>query len=285
MNDYYNNHAINKPCASTVKAAIESLERFMESEEGEPSFKVSDLTPERIERYKKQDLSPNTLQTYLKYLRAGLSRAVKMGKLTTAPHIEVFKKFELNGPRRAYISPDMMAEALDYASGQLYDFLIFGIGTIARTNTILDYHTSQTDFTNRLIDLNQPNRRQTTKYRPVIGLNDFMAEKLKDREGHFVSWRGRKITRIDKTFNTMKKDLGWAAEYHGKTVRHSVAKTIRNRKEWNVNPWELAGHMGHVAVEMTETYAQYQPDPDGTVAKAICNYVAELERKCGFTLT
>lgn len=43
--------------------------------------------------------------------------------------------------------------------------------------------------------------------------------------------------------------------------------------------------MGHVAIEMTETYAQYVPDPDGTVSNGIVKYVEELEAKCGFTPT
>ena len=52
-----------------------------------------------------------------------------------------------------------------------------------------------------------------------------------------------------------------------------MASELRKR---GVNPWELAGYLGHSLLNMTELYAIYDPAYLSTVAKGIDDIISDL---------
>ena len=326
LSNYWLEHGRTLTAAQVINSAILSFTKFIDLEEDTGRVTgltmLSDLTPRYIRRYiawrlthsirvvhneegevvkvltSKKDISPNTVQTYVKYIRAAINWAYKNGDISICPYIPGLSRYELNGPRTAFISIEMMANALTYAHTHkmdyLFKFIICSIGTIARPQTVLELHVgSQMDWTQGLLDLNPLGRRMTSKRRPVVAVPELLEKWLKKESGYFVQYNNDQVKSIKKSWRTMRAELKWPTDIITKTIRHSVAKTLRTnsalKKKYGfiIDPWELSGHMGHQAaggLEITEGYAQYVPDTESTVIQGLNAYFKELEQAVDFDL-
>lgn len=326
LSNYWLEHGRSLTAAPVINTAIISFTKFMDIEEDAGRIPgltmLSDLTPRYIKRFitwrllhsvkvKKDDegeiievnvikkvTSPNTVQTYIKYVRAAINWAYKNGDIESCPHIPGISKYELNGPRTAFITMDMMADALTYAHEKkmdhLFKFILGCIGTIARPETVLDIHVGrQMDWTQDFLDLNPPGRRLTSKRRPIVAVPNLFKEWLSKETGYLVQRQEKPVHSIKKAWRTMREELQWPKAIVSKTIRHSIAKTLRTnsgfKKKYKIiiDPWELSGHMGHQApgsLQITEGYAQYLPDKESTIIQGLNAYFCELEEKVNFNL-
>lgn len=323
MINYWLDHGQNLTAAPVIKTAINSFNKFLQLEEDagqiEGEAQISDITPRLINRFIKwrsdhsiklieddennitinaikKKTSPNSVQTYIKYLRAAFNWAHANGDIDKRPQIPGLKKHQLNGPRKGFITFDMMIDALRYAQGspQLFNFIIASIGTLARPETVLAIHVSDMmDFTQDFLDLNPPGREYTSKHRPMVAVPDHLITWFKNEPGFLIQYKGQQMVSIKRSWGTMRTKLKWPAHIISKTIRHSVARTLRNdagfKKRYNliIDPWELSGHMGHMGggnLDMTEEYAQYEPNTESTVIQGLNAYFMELERLADFSL-
>ncbi|WP_339865004.1 phage integrase SAM-like domain-containing protein [Paremcibacter congregatus] len=324
--NYWLEHGRGIPAAPVINTTITSFTKFIDQEEDAGRIAgltmLSDITPRFIRRFItwrlshttkvrkdkagnitrilviKKKSSPNTVQTYIKYIRAAINWAYKNGDILYCPHIPGISKYELNGPRTAFISIQMMADALTYARDKkmdyLFKFILGCIGTIARPEAVLDIHVGhQMDWSQDFLNLNPPGRRLTSKRRPVIAVPDLLKAWLREENGHFIQLQGKPVKSIKKGWRTMREELDWPKLIVSKTIRHSIAKTLRTNSDFKkkydliIDPWELSGHMGHQApgsLGITEGYAQYIPDGGSTVIKGLNAYFKELEEIVAFNL-
>lgn len=79
----------------------------------------------------------------------------------------------------------------------------------------------------------------------------------------------------------MRNDLKLPKTCHPKLLRHSMASELRRRR---VDPWELAGQLGHQMLKMTEIYAVFAPDYLSTVQAGINDIIGDLRMSCGSAL-
>lgn len=326
LSNYWLEHGHSLVAAPVINTTITSFTKFIDLEEDAGRISgltmLSDITPRFIKRFitwrlshsinvikddagdiseiqvLKREVSPNSVQTYIKYIRAAINWAYKNGDILFCPHIPGISKYELNGPRTAFLTINMMAGALNYAHQKkmdhLFKFIIGCIGTIARPETVLDIHVGlQMDWIQDFLDLNPPGRRLTSKRRPIVAVPGLLKEWLSEEPGYFVQRQGKKVKSIKKAWRTMRDELQWPNNIVSKTIRHSLARTLRTNSEFKkkynifVDPWELSGHMGHQAsgsLEITEGYAQYIPDGESTVIQGLNAYFLELEEKVNFDL-
>ncbi len=326
LSNYWLEHGRSLVAAPVINTTIISFTKFIDLEEDAGRISgltmLSDITPRFIKRFitwrlshsinvikddagdiskiqvLKREVSPNSVQTYIKYIRAAINWAYKNGDILFSPHIPGISKYELNGPRTAFLTINMMADALNYAHQKkmdhLFKFLIGCIGTIARPETVLDIHVGlQMDWIQDFLDLNPPGRRLTSKRRPIVAVPDLLKEWLSEESGYFVQRQGKQIKSIKKAWRTMREELLWPKNIVSKTIRHSMARTLRTNSEFKkkynifIDPWELSGHMGHQAsgsLEITEGYAQYIPNGESTVIQGLNAYFLELEENVDFDL-
>lgn len=323
LSNYWLDHGQDLIAAPVIKTAINSFSKFLELEEDadriDGEAQISDINPRLMSRFIKwrsnhtirlieddenniiidafeKKTSPNSVQTYIKYLRAAFNWAHQNGDIDYLPKLQGLKKHQLNGPRKGFITFDMMVDALRYAQGspQLFNFIIASIGTLARPQTVLAIHvTDMMDFTQDFLDLNPPGREYTSKHRPMVAVPDHLITWFQIEPGHLVQYKGRPMASIKRAWGTMRTKLKWPDHIVSKTIRHSVARTLRNdatfKKQYKliIDPWELSGHMGHMGggnLDMTEEYAQYEPNKESTVIQGLNAYFMELDRIADFSL-
>ena len=147
----------------------------------------------------------------------------------------------------------------------------------------------------RRFNLNPAGRAQTKKHRPIVPVNDLLHAWLCDTEEWLVckerSWfdTDEQIERVEQIsvkavrsgWDTMRTHLGIPKGWGPKLVRHSMASELRKRR---VDPWELAGQLGHRVLKTSEIYAIFDPDYLSTVQLAIADILSDLEKSCGAAL-
>lgn len=315
--NYWLDHGKASSAKHSIKSSMNTFLNFIEIEEKEGRINdpalVSDIKPRLIEQYKKwrkthstrlvddelvsipAAISPNTIQTNLKYISAAFNWALENENITKSPKISALPKYQLNGPRTSFISIDMMVDALKYSKDKphLYNFILASIGTIARPSTVLDLQGNMMDWSTGYLNLNPKGREYTSKHRPIVAVPEFMKKWLKWQKGYLITFNGNPIISIRKSWAKMRNDLDWPEMVIAKTIRHSINKTFRNdtlfkkRHGVFIDRWELSGHMGHRGrgdLETTEDYAQYEPNENSTIIQGLNSYFSELQSRVDFDL-
>jgi len=149
-------------------------------------------------------------------------------------------------------------------------YVLLGLFTMARPTAILELTWDRVDFDRRLIDLNPAGRKQTSKRRPVIKMNDELLEAMT------IAYEGRQIAHViergGKPVANIKKAFQAASERSGIHVtpymlRHTGAVWAA---EEGTSMSAIAQFMGHDDDSTTQKhYARYSPDYLADVANAV----------------
>ena len=119
-----------------------------------------------------------------------------------------------------------------------------------------------------------PGEQQTDTHRPTIPLVTALEPFIKHwTDGDYlVSWRGRQVRKILKSFTKIRNHVG-LPDVIPYTIRHTMASKMRRASV----PWpEIAGWLRHSIGNTTDVYAHWPPDYLASGARAIDAYWHEI---------
>lgn len=258
---------------------------------------------------KSRPRSPATVEESIIQLKAALNHAWQNRRILYVPPIKHKTRPEVSAARTDRITVAQMAEMLDYTcrgagnyAGHaarllpLRRYLIAAICTLARPDAIMDMSVRperrQWLREDRRFALNPVGRIQTKKHRPVIVVNDLLEEWLCATQDWFVCREKTAVNpetgeeviiqtgvaSIRSAWDTMRETLKLPQSWGPKLLRHSMATELRRR---GVDPWELAGQLGHRVLKTSELYAAYDPNYLSTVQAGIGDIVEDLRKLTG----
>jgi len=262
---YYTNHGQHCKDSDAVKAAIKKVI------EHSPGLTVSQYNLEHQEQFiadmREAGLADGTITKYQSVVRRALQYAYKRDQLESVPYIKTVGAGQND---RVMTLEESAALWNEVTSDHIGLWMMLAFNTLARPSAALELEWHQVDMENRLINLNQPGRKQTNKFRPVVPISDTLYRYLVPNESARVI--GKELKSVKRQFGTMVKRAG-LDNVTAYTIRHTMATELRKR---GVPPWELSGFMGHKIAGTTEIYAQYDPSYMRTASQAIDAYFAEL---------
>lgn len=149
-------------------------------------------------------------------------------------------------------------------------YVLLGLYTMARPSAILELTWDRVDLARRLIDLNPSGRKQTSKRRPVVKMNDELHEAMDEafaagQIAHVIERGGKPIENIKKAFQAASERSGIHVTPY--MLRHTGAVWAA---EEGISMSALAQYMGHDDDSTTQRhYARYSPDYLVSVANAV----------------
>ena len=247
--------------------------------------------------------SDATSEDVIRQCKTAITYAYDRQRITGRPEFRVRATRYIRAVNRDRISVAQLGEMLDYCvhggndrSSQLWQYhalrryLVAAICTLARPSSIFDMSVDpdrrQWLKTDRLFDLNPAGRVQNNKRRAVIPIHPVLEDWLKHTDKWFICmeqhWKRvpysathvqRRVATCNGSWRTVSRHIGLPDNFPIRLLRHSMASELRKR---GVNPWELAGYLGHSLLNMTELYAIYDPAYLSTVAKGIDDIISDL---------
>ena len=183
---HYELHGSKLASADAVRHSLSKWNDFFAGE------LVADVTPARqrdfVTHLRAEGLSDGYIRRILADGKAAFNRAHREGELLAVPHVALVAEAE---PREMVATIQEVA-ALFRVAGDLDHFrayMVLALGTAARPAAILQLKASQVDIESRIINLNQPGRRQTKKRRPAVPICDTLLPFLASAPaGHLVQW-------------------------------------------------------------------------------------------------
>lgn len=280
-------HAANKVSAARDAQAAEFLLNFW----GERV--VADITPETLGAYARwrrqtgrgtrivkpatedspaqwSPLSDTTIRLELATLRAALKWHVKHGLLTRDPPITMPPKPA--GRDRWLTFQEAVALVRACKESYLRRFVLLALYTGARKQAILELRWVQVDLERRLIHLNPPGRRQTSKGRPPVPIADplyyaLRGAKAKARTPWVIELTEEQASRIKAESRAPVGDVkkGFAAACKRAGLKDVTPHTLRHTcGSWlaqaGVPMIEIAAWLGHSHSRTTELYAHLSPE-------------------------
>ena len=170
--------------------------------------------------------------------------------------------------------PDKRAQRLAERAN-LLRYLRFAVATWARPDAIFECKRDQWHSDAGVLDLNQPNRRQTKKYRPKIPIAKQFRPLLDSGEAFLPVSLVRAPWAAMRTALKLPDGRGDAAE---KLIRRSVATLAR--KIIGEGQWRQGEIMlGHVKSSISDIYALPDPVHLGRALEATETIIAEIEAR------
>ena len=214
----YEQRAANTAAPERIGYAIGALAGFWAGN------MVDDITEETCQAYARHRAKkPGTIRRELGVLRAANNYAVRRGRLTRAPFVWLPPKPD--GKDRWLTRRELAAllrAARSSAKVRLHLplFILLGVYTGARKETILSLRWPRVDFERGHIDLNPPGRARTSKGRPVIPiprrLMTFLrlARRRGSETGFVVHRDGKPIRDVKVGFAAAAVRAGLCEEVH-----------------------------------------------------------------------
>lgn len=218
--------------------------------------------------HKARAVSDATSRYELLLLSTALAWAKGKASYTEKPKVWLPPKPERRIRHLKHEEFEAFFEAVRAPHARLY--VLLGLYTMARPSAILDLVWDQVDFDLRQIDLNPPGRRQTTKTRPIVAMNDSLfvavSEAYAARQiDHIIERGGERIHCIKKAFQAASERCGLHVTPY--MLRHTGAVWAA---ESGISMAELAQFMGHEDDRTTQKhYARYSPNYLRKVANAV----------------
>lgn len=224
-----------------------------------------DLKPDQVDAKVSKDYlrwrnrATNTMRHELSLVRTACNWAVGERHIPAAPPIKLPPLPETSV---GHISKEEFRRFLDgCATPHVRLFAMLGVTTGGRKTALLEAKWDQVDFTRRILNLNPEGRRQNSKFRATVPLNDMILPAL--REAHrtrtiefIIEHKGSRLKDIKKGFAAAAKRSGVACHPH--MLRHSAAVWMA---EDRVPMAEIAQYLGHRDINITvRVYARFHPD-------------------------
>jgi integrase len=247
--------------------------------------------------------SAATSEDIIRQCKTAINYAYDRQRISGRPEFRARRTRYIRAVNHDRISVSQMGEMLDFCvhggadhASQLWQYhalrryLVAAICTLARPSSIFDMNVDpargQWLKADRLFDLNPAGRLQNNKRRAVIPLHPVLEDWLGHTQQWFICieqhWRRvpgstkfgqRRVQTCNGSWRTVSRHIDLPENFPLRLLRHSMASELRRR---GVNPWELAGYMGHSLLNMTEIYAIYDPAYLSTVAAGIDDIISDL---------
>lgn len=202
----------------------------------------------------------NTVRLILSVGRAAINRAWKMGEIASAPHVPDPRKRTPDNPRGRPLEVHELRTLLAAApNSHLREFILWGLGTGARPEAILQLHARQIDRARGLVQLNPAGREQTTKFRPEVKLPPSLAERA-PVDGYVVNYRsGVPVGSIKESWRAARAKAGLGKDVNPYSLRHTAARWMMME---GVPLQGVAFQLGHKvhAFDMTHRYIGVSPE-------------------------
>lgn len=203
--------------------------------------------------------SANTHRQELSLVRTALNWAVNRNKLDKVPKITLPPLPETSVGHLTKVQ--FRKFLLGCATSHVKLFAMLAVTTGGRKSAILQAQWSQVDFERGLLQLNPEGRKQNSKYRATVPLNDTILPALRQARKEattdfIIEHRGAPVLDIKKgiTAAAVRSKL----KVHPHMFRHSAAVWMA---EDRVPMPEIASFLGHRDINVTtRTYARYHPD-------------------------
>jgi integrase len=204
-------------------------------------------------------------------LGASLRRAWKTGKLDYVPFVPAIHGIQ---PRERWLKKEEFASLLHSCHlPHLRLYVIIGILTGARPEAILSLTWDRIHLDRRLIYFNPVGRRQTSKHRPIVPINEALHRALGwcstiTRSEHpVIHYRGKPVRCIKNAFRTARAAAGLGDDVTPYVLRHTFATWALQR---GVGKWDVAGLLGHSDTRMVEKhYGHHHPEFLRAAAEAL----------------
>lgn len=203
--------------------------------------------------------SVNTHRQELSLVRTALNWAVNGNRLDKAPKVTLPPQPETTVGHLTKVQ--FRKFLLGCATPHVKLFAMLAVTTGGRKSAILQARWSQVDLERGLLQLNPEGRKQNSKYRATVPLNDTILPVLrqarKDATTDFIiEHRGAQVQDIKRGINAAAVRSGLKAHPH--MFRHSAAVWMA---EDRVPMAEIASFLGHRDINVTtRVYARYHPD-------------------------
>ncbi len=212
--------------------------------------------------------SINTHRSELSLIRTALNWAVRQNRLDKAPKITLPPQPETN---TGHVTKGEFRRFLvGCAAPHVRLFAMLAVTTGGRKTALLEARWSQVDFARKLIQLNPEGRKQNSKYRATVPLNEMILPALRAAQQgaatpYIIEHRGAPLLDIKKGILAASKRSG--VKVHPHMFRHSAAVWMA---EDRVPMPEIAAFLGHRDINVTtRIYARYHPDYLRAAAKSL----------------
>jgi integrase len=168
-------------------------------------------------------------------------------------------------PRERWLTHEEVAKLVKAAAAQRVGgrmsrgerFLWLGLETAGRRAALESLLWPQVDFETRVIHLNPPGRRQTSKRRADVPISDallpILLRAFEERIGDYVL---DAPTRVTFALDALAKAAG-VAGVTPHVLRHTAATHMARN---NVSLWKIAGVLGNTVAMVESVYAKHSPD-------------------------
>ncbi|MET0483361.1 MAG: site-specific integrase [Aestuariivirgaceae bacterium] len=276
MLDYLEQHAPNVAARDRIAYAVEALAPFAENKA------IDQITESWCQDYRRQrQRSDSTVRRELGVLRAAIQWAVATNRLTRPVKIHLPPEA---APRDRWLTRGeaamLLAGALGFdATGRrvarpqyhLALFILIGLYTGRRMEAILSLQWRQLDLRSGWIDFTRPGKAETKKRRGRCRIPDRLLPHLKRAArfgcdvGPVISWAGRPVKNIRKTFETAAARVG-LDDVNRHTLKHSAISWAMQSGE---DPWRVADFFATSLTTLLKHYGHHHPDQQRELASRI----------------
>ena len=212
--------------------------------------------------------SANTHRQELSLVRTALNWAVANKHLDTAPKITLPPMPETSVGHLT--KEEFRSFLLGCGARHVKLFAMLAVTTGGRKSAILQAKWGQVDFGRALLQLNPEGRKQNSKYRATVPLNDLIMPALRAAKetalsSYIIEYNGKPLLDIKKGIAAASRRSGITAHPH--MFRHSAAVWMA---EDRVPMAEIASFLGHRDMNVTSRiYAKFHPDYLREAAKSL----------------
>ena len=203
--------------------------------------------------------SVNTVRQELSLVRVALHWAEAEKHIDKAPKIKLPPMPETKVGHLT--KPDFRKFLAGCSAPHVKLFAILAVTTGGRKSAILEAKWDQVDFNRALFMLNAEGRKQNSKYRATVPLNDMIMPALREAKAgamseYIIEHRGDGMRSISNGVAAAAQRSG--VKCHPHMFRHSAAVWMA---EDRVPMSEIASFLGHRDINVTiRVYARYHPD-------------------------
>jgi len=283
---YGEEHAINVASPERIGYAIDALHRFWGEQQ------VSTIRGETCRRYaRERGVSDGTVRRELGTLRAAINHCFKEGYLTAAPAVVLPPR---PAPRERWLTRQEAAyllrgaRALRVDGRHLSDFILCGLYTGSRKQTILSLHLNTATIHGGYVDTVEgvlyrkpQGKRMTAKRQTPARLPTSYLARLRRKVSlgrHFVveDHRGNRVGDIRKGWANAKLMAQEIAKARGvdldlsdvtpHTLKHTA---ITWALQGGATIWDAAGYFGTSVDTIERVYGHHSPDHQKSAIEAI----------------
>lgn len=272
LNDYAKERGPKVAAENRIGYAVSALADFWEARA------VADVTPQTCGQYvehrlreeirpkskKKWRRSTGTARRELGVLRAAINYAHRSGRITRPVAVELPESPQ---PRDRWLTRQEAARLIRAArtpQARLYMpvFILLGLYTGRRKESILSLRWPQVDLEAGRIDFDLPGRKRTNKKRGKVRIPPRLLPHLRRLRkrgsdlGYVLHIDGARIGEIQRGFAAACKRAGLdGVTPH--TLRHTAATWLMQSK---TDPWQASGFLAMSLPTLLKTYGHHHPD-------------------------